>query len=150
RVDYYEHEGAAVARASWSRMEGITDWQGEYWANAEQNGVPALVRNDTTIDFNWGTGAPASGLPADNFSARWTRTINFPAGTYQLYIKVDDGMRLTIDTQLYRDEWHEHDASTTYVVRIYLEGNHTIVLDYYEDAGEAQVHFWYEKVSSTS
>ncbi|MCB8961771.1 MAG: hypothetical protein H6651_15740 [Ardenticatenales bacterium] len=52
-------------------------------------------------------------------------------------------MRLTIDTQLYRDEWHEHDASTTYVVHIYLEAtipsSSTIV-----DAGEAQVHFWRE------
>ena len=150
RVDYYEHEGGAVAATRWSRLEGITEWQGEYWANATQNGAPALVRNDQQIDFDWDSAGPGGGLPVDNFSARWTRTVNFPAGTYLLYVKVDDGMRLTIDTQLYRDEWHAHDASTTYAVRVYLNGNHTIVLDYYEGAGLAQAHFWYEKESNTS
>ena len=117
------------SKANWRLDTGVylggDSWEGYYYQNTSFSGPPTVVNNveiagadPLGLAFNWGTGAPASGLPADNFSARWTRTINFPAGTYQLYVKVDDGMRLTIDTQLYRDEWHDHDASTTYVVRI--------------------------------
>ena len=29
----------------------------------------------TAIDFDWGSGAPGDGVPADNFSARWTKSL---------------------------------------------------------------------------
>ena len=32
----------------------ITDWRGEYFANRDLQGQPALTRNDQTLDFNWG------------------------------------------------------------------------------------------------
>ena len=54
-------------------------------------GQPALIRNDAAIDFNWGLGSPAPGLPADNFSARWQRRQDFDTATYRFYLRVDDG-----------------------------------------------------------
>ena len=42
----------------------IPDWMGEYWANPSLTGSPTLVRNDWAVDFDWGTGSPAPGLPA--------------------------------------------------------------------------------------
>src|SRR5687767_7863144 len=50
-------------------------WRGSYFANATLAGTPALVRDDAAIDFDWGSGAPAPGLPVDNFSVRWTRDV---------------------------------------------------------------------------
>ena len=55
----------------------ITDWLGEYFSNIDFQGTPVLVRNDPAINFNWGSGSPDPLVPADNFSARWTRTLNF-------------------------------------------------------------------------
>ena len=54
----------------------ITQWRGEYFAGADLAGTPVLVRNDPAIGFDWGAAAPAAGLPADNFSARWTRNLD--------------------------------------------------------------------------
>ena len=38
----------------------IVDWRGEYFAG-DLVGSPALVRNDSSINFDWGYGAPAAG-----------------------------------------------------------------------------------------
>ena len=43
----------------------------------------ALARTDATVNFTFGTGAPASGVPAEGFSARWTGQVL--AGVTQLY-----------------------------------------------------------------
>ncbi|MCB0211210.1 MAG: SH3 domain-containing protein, partial [Anaerolineae bacterium] len=72
----------------------ITEWRGEYYNNRNLSGNPALVRNDVAVSFDWGLNAPASELPADNFSARWTRQLDYSAGAYRFYARADDGVRL--------------------------------------------------------
>ena len=59
-------------------------WQASYWNNQEQNGAPTLVRNESDINYNWGSAAPAPGINADHFSARWIRYVDLAAGTYRL------------------------------------------------------------------
>ena len=44
------------------------------------SGTPVLTRNDPLIAFNWNVGAPGAGVPADNFSVRWTKSEYFAAG----------------------------------------------------------------------
>jgi hypothetical protein len=46
-------------------------------------------------------------LPVDDFSVRWTRNLNFSAGSYRFYAHVDDGVRLSIDGKPLIDEWHD-------------------------------------------
>ncbi|MCB0214974.1 MAG: SH3 domain-containing protein, partial [Anaerolineae bacterium] len=60
----------------------ITDWRGEYYNNPNLSDSPTLVRNDGSVNFNWGTSSPDPAIPADNFSARWTRNLHFDEGTY--------------------------------------------------------------------
>ena len=72
----------------------ISEWRGEYFDNRNLEGEPALIRNDKEIDFNWKDGAPSSSLPANNFSARWTRSLHFEAAIYRFAIRIDDGVRL--------------------------------------------------------
>jgi hypothetical protein len=137
RMEMYEHAGGAKARLWWARQEGFPDWKGEYFANRKLSGDPALVRNDLNIDFNWGAGAPAGGLPADHFSVRWTRKIDFPVGTYHFGVEVDDGVRLWVDDQLLVDQWH--DGIGSYSADLYLaEGKHQIRMEMYERAGDAK------------
>ena len=78
----------------------ITEWRGEYFANRNLSGAPALLRNDSKVDFNWGAGSPGSRIPIDNFSARWTRSLAFDAGDYRFYARSDDGVRLWLDLSL--------------------------------------------------
>ncbi|HEX6386084.1 MAG TPA: PA14 domain-containing protein [Anaerolineae bacterium] len=151
RVEYYESTGDALVRVSWQRLEGYPEWRGEYWANRNLSGAPLLVRNDRKIDFNWGFSAPDPVLPEDEFSARWTRILDFERGTYRLYARADDGVRVYVDGQRVIDQWHLGGADRTYQADVTLEdGRHTIVVEYYEEHLGAEVHFWYERVFTLS
>src|SRR6266542_2195175 len=33
-------------------------WYAQFWNNTVQSGSPALVRNDASVNFNWGFGTP--------------------------------------------------------------------------------------------
>ncbi|MCL4266289.1 MAG: hypothetical protein KJ069_23990 [Anaerolineae bacterium] len=148
RVEYYEHLGDALAQVWWEPVAGYPDWRGEYWANKNLSGTPTLVRNDQKIDFNWGFTAPAPGLPDEQFSARWTRTINFAAGTYRFYVRADDGVRVLVDGQRIIDMWRLNDGRRIFQADMTLQGNHTVVVEYYEETIAAEIHFWYERIGN--
>lgn len=142
-MDYFEANGRAVAKLWWSRADApsaptITEWRGEYFGNRWLSGSPSLVRNDSDVNFNWGYGSPAAVIPADNFSVRWTRTLDFAAGRYRFTTETDDGVRLYVDGQLVIDRWHDM-APTQFSVDVDLAaGAHTIQVEYYE-AGSGAV-----------
>jgi hypothetical protein len=146
RVEYYEHTGEALIRVWWEKITSYPDWKGEYWSNRQLQGDPVLVRNDVKINFNWGTRAPVVGIPADNFSARWSRTETFKSGVYRFYARADDGIRLYVDDVLVLDEWHDSAGSEVYKVKLALSGKHRLVVEYYEHTGAALVTFQWERV----
>lgn len=148
RVEYYEHLGDALAQVWWEPVAGYPDWRGEYWANKDLSGTPTLVRNDQNIDFNWGFSAPAPGLPDEKFSARWTRTINFSAGTYRFYARADDGVRVLVDGQKIIDMWRLNDGRRIFQADMTLQGSHTVVVEYYEESIAAEIHVWYERIGN--
>ncbi len=124
----------------------ITDWRGEYYANAALAGGPALVRNDLSIDYNWGAGSPDPRLPADQFSVRWMRQVGFEQGQYRIVVSSDDGVRLWVDGQLVMDEWHDG-TLTDYSVNLDMsQGKHFLQLEYYENSGGAMVRLSWEEV----
>ena len=144
RIEYYAAGANASIHVWWERITTYPDWRGAYWMNAGLEGSPALVRNDRTINFDWGGGSPASGLPADNFSAEWTRSVSIDTGTYRFHVLADDGARLWVDDQLLIDQWHDgslREATYDYAV---TGGTHNIRLDYYERTGSARVKLWWE------
>lgn len=112
-------------------------WEGKYWNNRSLSGNPALVRQDGSINFDWGGGSPAPEVFADNFSAQWTQTANLPAGTYRFSATTDDGMRVWVDNVMIIDSWFDSQVHTINA-DVYLgAGNHTIVVQYYEAGGVA-------------
>ncbi|MGJ3559956.1 hypothetical protein ACR6C2_20330 [Streptomyces sp. INA 01156] len=52
----------------------------QFFANTTFSGKPKKTDCDSKIDQNWGTKAPASGLPANHFGVRWTVTRDFGSG----------------------------------------------------------------------
>jgi hypothetical protein len=147
RVEYVNTSGTALIRVWWEPLPGFLAWRGEYFDNRHLIGSPALVRDDPEIRFNWGTGAPAPGLPVDNFSVRWTRTLHFDEGTYVFYAVVDDGIRLYVDNVLIIDRWitGPHQASGVHYLPA---GQHALRVEYYEEFGEAYIHLWWERIGS--
>ncbi|MBI1877147.1 MAG: SH3 domain-containing protein [Chloroflexi bacterium] len=125
----------------------ITDWRGEYYNNPNLSGAPALVRNDVVVSFNWGAGAPAAGLAADGFSARWTRSLSFPAGLYRFWLTVDDGARVWVDSSLVIDQWRDS-SPATYVAEANLaEGTHILRIEYFERSGGAQIDLSWQRLT---
>lgn len=145
KVEYYERGGYAVAKLDWAPVTPAgSGWRGEYFSNRWFNGAPALVRTDTAVDFNWGAGAPAPGLPADNFAVRWTRTVNFSPGSYRFTTTSDDGVRLWVNGHLLIDKWFDQ-AASSYSGVLYLSGDVPIKLEYYENGGLASARLVWSK-----
>ena len=119
-------------------------WEGRYYDNANFRGGPALIRDDSAIDFDWGEGAPADWMPADNFSAVWTRQLTFAPGYYRFNVRSDDGVRVWLDGGILIDYWRTQEYPWHYVDGTYLEGTHTLKVEYFERTGLARIRFWWE------
>jgi hypothetical protein len=145
-VEYYEHGGEASAHVWWKRLGAFAGWEGRYYDNAELRGGPALIRDDAEISFDWGEGAPADWMPADNFSAIWARSVTFSPGMYRFNVQSDDGVRVWLDDGLVMDYWEPMKYQLHYLDGVYLEGTHELQVAYYERAGGARIRFWWELV----
>ena len=136
-VEYYENTGYAVARLAWAAVPVAPyDWRGEYFANRWLGGAPVLVRDDAKIDFDWGYGSPATGMPGDGFSARWTRNAYFEPGSYRFTTTTDDGVRLWVNHHLLIDQWNDQPLRS-HTGTMYLVGDVPIKMEYYENGGVA-------------
>lgn len=152
RLEYFERRGDARVQLSWNRVSSPSypQWKGRYWDNRELRGDPDLVRNDREVDFNWKKGSPAAGLPSDDFSARWTRTVDFAEGTYRFTAHSDDGLRLYLDDELLIDRWQDSDGSEAYTADIHLDGEMQVKVEYYERAGSARVDLRWQRLEPTA
>ncbi|MCB0195037.1 MAG: hypothetical protein KDJ65_24020 [Anaerolineae bacterium] len=166
RVEYYDRTGDAMIEFRWSKSPSTTptatatttattspsfpDWKGDYWSNADLIGDVALTRNDPVINFNWGFSSPDSALPADNFSTRWSRTVNFSPGLYRFTAEFDDGLRFYVDGSLVLNEWSDATSLRNRTIDLSLNGSRQLVVEYYERTGSAQVRFNWELIPPTA
>jgi len=149
RLEYYDRTKEAEIRLSWSRLGSTSfpNWKGEYFSNRDLRGTPSLIRNDQSVDFNWGNGGPDPFLPFDNFSVRWTSRLAFESARYRFNLRADDGVRLYVNNVLLINEWHDSGASTVYSIESSPGTSADLVIEYYERSGQARVQFWFEKLT---
>lgn len=140
RVEYFEAEGLALARMSVARVENYPDWRAEYFDNTELAGAPVVIRNERTIAADWRAGAPVIGVPAENFSVRWTRRVALPAGAYDLALNVTGGARLWLDGQLLIDDWQPGPSRLLTVQTPPLTGGeHDLRVEYFKTVGDGAI-----------
>lgn len=126
-------------------MKGGSDeyWTGSYFADKYFSEF-VEERKDLEIRFNWFTGGPFNNMPQDRFSVRWEKIEYFNTGNYRFFAVADDGVRVYVDDQLIIDGWKIQPA-TEYKGDIFLrEGRHKLVVEYYEEAEDAQIHVYWE------
>ena len=149
RVEYYERVGGAAFQMVWEHVTGRAGWRAEYFARSKPDGSPTLVRRDAAIDFNWKDGSPDPSIPADNFSVRWSRTIEFTAGTYRFYSSSDDGVRIYVAGNNILDAWHDAHVSPPRSADVTLNsGRHSVVVEYRERGGLARAHVWWDRLGA--
>ena len=122
-------------------------WTGEYFGNTDLSGTPVLVRGAESINYRWGFGSPSLQVPINNFSARWSRSVSFPAGAYTFNVRSDDGARVYLDDELIIDSWTEQATGFASATREVTAGAHTLVVEYYEARGTASIQFYWERAS---
>ena len=145
-VAYLDQQGAASVALRWEALNAFADWHGEYFADPNLSGEPALVRNDTAVDFDWGDASPAPGLvPADEFSARWTRTLPFAQGIYRFSITANDGAQILVDNQVVIDGWSGPSDQTITADTPLTQGDHQITVEFFDNAGPAR-SLWLEPI----
>lgn len=125
----------------------LDHWRVSYFADETLRSAPDAWGMAQEIAFDWGAGAPAPGLPADFFAARFERTIDFDGRLYQFSARGDDGIRVWIDETLVIDQWRGATAET-YTHARYLSGRHAVRVEFLELAGNAWLRFWYQPLEA--
>ena len=147
-LEYFEAGGGRRRQASLRadrqqpHRRPTEPFSAEYFANSTLSGTPVLAAHDDRDRLRLGRAARRMPrVPADLFSARWTRTKTYAAGTYRFSVTGDDGIRVLVDGALVVDGWF-YQAPTTYTADVAVAaGQHTVVVEYFEWTGGAVARF---------
>jgi beta-glucosidase len=114
----------------------------EYFANTKLSGASVLNRVDAAINFEWNNVSPAPGVPAQNYSVRWTGELVLPVdGDYRLGIDTDGGSRLFLDGKKIVDDWVPHGERTmTTLVHLQAGRAYPIRMEYFHHSWESTAH----------
>ncbi|MFF4270311.1 PA14 domain-containing protein [Streptomyces sp. NPDC001536] len=123
----------------------------QLFANTTFSGTPKKTDCDSTIDQSW-SGAPASGLPSNNFGVRWSVTRDFGSGgPFTLAASGLDGIRVYVDGTRKIDLWKNTSTTVSKTVNVTIpSGKHTLRVDYANWTGSAKVKFGYTPRTSAT
>jgi fibronectin type 3 domain-containing protein len=143
----------AVATTSASAAASCTSpvYKRQFFANTTFSGTPKKTDCDDAIDQTW-TGAPASGLPKDNFGVRWSVTRDFGSGgPFALVASGLDGIRVYVDGVRKVDLWKNTSKTVGKTVNVTVpKGKHSLRVDYVNWTGAAKVKFAYTPRTSAT
>ncbi|GGU28610.1 hypothetical protein GCM10010259_18950 [Streptomyces daghestanicus] len=124
----------------------------QFFANTAFSGSPKKTDCDSAIDQNWGSGAPAKGLPADRFGVRWSVTRDFGSGgPFAFTAAAQDGIRVYLDGVRKVDLWKNVSSTRKKTVDVTVpKGRHTLRVDFVNWTGKADVTFAYTPRTSAS
>lgn len=127
-------------------------WRAQYFNNTDVAGSPVAAqygpRGFYQLDKNWGAGAPAAGISADYWSARFEGEFYFSPADYSFYTIADDGVRVWIDNILVIDAWYDGYKERNNRFDRVGDGYHTMRVEFYERAGGAIVRAWWSYAGS--
>lgn len=137
---------------------GLQGLQSTFYANPHLAGKPALIDlgvggANGTVDRNWATAAPGTGIPADNWSLRLTGLVTFPdAGQYTFVTNSDDGARVWIGDTLVVDKWEGGPAERVGVpITVAAGESRRIRVEYRDDTSTASLQLkWRTPTSGTT
>ena len=125
-----------------------TNWIASYWNNTDLSGPPAVQQIESQApDIGWGHESPVPGIQSDYWSARWTADQYFDPGQYRFTLRTDDGARLWVNKQKILDI-DETGIDFTADIDIKTAGTVPIMLEFYEEKGNAGVHLTWERIGN--
>ncbi|MEP6728441.1 MAG: PA14 domain-containing protein, partial [Bacteroidota bacterium] len=115
-----------------------TGLQGVYYNGITLTGTPLLTRIDPVINFD-SYGSPGPGVPADQYSVRWTGQVKpLYTETYTFYTTADDGIRLWVNgTQLVNNFVAQGATERSGTIAMVAGQKYDIIIEYFEGSGGA-------------
>ena len=109
-----------------------------YFPAIDFSGTPVTAIS-ATVNYDWGNGSPAAGIPVDFFSVRWTGQVKpLFTETYTFYTTSDDGIRLWVNNVAVIDNWSDHGPiENSGTIALTAGVKYDIRLEYYEKGGGA-------------
>jgi hypothetical protein len=132
--------GTSAAQNSYSL------WFGTFWANEEMTGNPVATTSTGVIDYDWGSGSPAAGVPSNHWSAQWTAYVEFEPGTYRFHTENDDGVRVFLGSKHIITDWHEGAARTNEATVSLLGGTYSMAVDFFDVGGRALLRLGWQRL----
>lgn len=111
---------------------------------------PFYVQRYGNIDVNWGTASPMPYDPdghfKDKFLVRFSGYLHVPVeGDYKFGAGGDDGVRVFVGGNKIVDDWSSHHYRETWSNTVHLTpGVVPVVLEYFEDLGDARVNLQWD------
>lgn len=130
--------GAGPAMGDYQDIQG-DGLDAEYFSNPDLTVPSVLQRIDQTPDFELKGAIPGPGVPAVNFSVRWTGSLYVPAaGEVTFRIRCTDGVQLLVNGAIVIDEW-KNQVDTEFNAIARLDGGqfYEFELHYYNKTGGA-------------
>ena len=115
-----------------------TGLKGEYFDAMDLTSL-FVTRTDPTVNFDWGAGAPATGMGVDTFSVRWTGQVQACySQTYTFYTSSDDGVRLWVNGQQVINNWTDHPPTeNSGTIALTAGQKYDVRMEFYENGAGA-------------
>ena len=123
-------------------------WTALFYSNNDFTGNSQLVSYTNGLSQNWGAGPPTDpnnnglvvpGIPANNFSARFSSNTTIIGGLYEFIVVADGGVRLTVNGQSLIDDIGNTGPKTYSAIANLATGAYLLVLDYVDYSGDALI-----------
>lgn len=140
-------------------------WKAEYF-NGDFSTSPIRMYGEGGVDADWGGDPPGGicesckttwygkkkckkyacwGMWSDNFSVRWTKSVEFEAGQYTFIAKADDVVRVWLDETEVINRDGQHPLLTNWNTVEVTKGLHTVKVEYHDNSGTAQTAVLWDK-----
>ncbi|WP_066055761.1 PA14 domain-containing protein [Robertmurraya korlensis] len=130
-----------------------SSWVAEYYSNNTFSGIPYVVggigsfKKLSEVKFDWGwAGSPHPSIPADHFTARFTKLEKMETGKYMFTVQADDAARVFLNKELILDTWPGTSEKRNQVILDISSGDHLIEVQYLEEVALAKLDFKVEIV----
>ncbi|WP_199140646.1 beta-glucosidase [Pedobacter sp. ASV12] len=113
--------------------------KGDYFANMEMQGQPAMSRIDQQLDFHWTLFSPSPELASDFYAVRWTGTLTAPeTGRFKIGLEGNDGYRLYINNHLVVNRWNKQSYHSELADYNFESGKkYEVRVEFFEANGDA-------------
>jgi|GEM_PF-6967063 len=115
-------------------------WFAQYYNSTNLTGDVVESGEEGKLNINYAETAPFRSLPADNWSARWTTTMDITEDAlYRFRFTIDDGVRFYINEELVLDQFSNGTLRTVQADYRLTPGRYTMKVEYFEGDGNAQI-----------